>query len=188
MADTPDNKQAPAEEQQICVTCGFCCDGTLFLLAHLDPGERGSGLPVKIEESSLTENGRDYFHLPCKYFSGKCTIYNRKKANVCSSYRCQLLGEYAAGRISSDGAREVVREAMVIRDGILGDYRNPSANGGDMCFRQLLIDLSKNASKSSNEYSDNDGRDFLLARCNIFEALLTRHFRSREDFDKLIMK
>ena len=39
--------EAPVEEQRICVGCGCCCDGTLFVNAGLNPGERG-GLPGQI--------------------------------------------------------------------------------------------------------------------------------------------
>ncbi|MBE0674536.1 MAG: hypothetical protein IH591_07745, partial [Bacteroidales bacterium] len=87
--------EAPAEEQAICVVCGFCCDGTLFVNAGLNQGERGSGLPEKIEQASFSEGGRDYFRLPCNYFSGKCSIYDRNRADVCSSFRCQLLKDLA---------------------------------------------------------------------------------------------
>ena len=71
--------QAPLQEQDICVTCGFCCDGTLFAHALLNPGEKGS-LPERIEESVFSLDDRDYFHLPCRYFAGRCTIYDRQRA------------------------------------------------------------------------------------------------------------
>ena len=174
------------EEQSICVTCGYCCDGTLFLHASLNPGERGS-LPEKIEENSYTEGDKDYFRLPCKYFAGTCTIYDREKAYVCSSYRCQLLKELADNKVTLHDALEVVREAGEIRKELIEDFKNISGiNAGN--FRQLLSELGKlMKSMPANEPSVMD-YEILRSRCNIIEALLIKHFRSAEDFEKMIMK
>ena len=50
MADL--NADIPVIEQEICVTCGFCCDGTLFKYAVLQSGERGN-LPAKQRSSTV---------------------------------------------------------------------------------------------------------------------------------------
>ena len=42
-------------------------------------------------------------------------------------------------------------------------------------------------SASGNEQSDMD-YEMLLARCNIFEALLIKHFRSASDFEKMMIE
>ena len=181
--------QGPPDEQKICVKCGFCCDGTLFLHACLNPGERGVGdLPEWIEENSFTEDGKDYFRLPCNYFSEKCTIYDLRRAVVCGSYRCQLLKDFADGKISVNDAVETVREAMQMRKELLEQYRNISGNDGVMNFRQLLIELGKIQKSATDKGSLSMAYEMLLVRCNIFEALLIKHFRSAEDFEKMIMK
>jgi hypothetical protein len=179
---------APPDEQKICVTCGFCCDGTLFLHAYLDPGEREGGLPLKMEEASFTEEGKDFFRQPCYYFSGKCTIYDKKKAHVCSSYRCQLLYDLAGGKISADKALELVQEAMRLRDVVLNEYRGVTGKSEKIAFRQMLVWLGRLQKSARAGKPLSDELEILIARCNIFEALLTRHFRSEADFEKLIMK
>ncbi len=147
--------QGPAEEQSICVVCGFCCDGTLFLHAHLNPGERGS-LPEKIEQASFSEDGKDYFRLPCLYFSEKCTIYDRKRADVCGSYRCQLLKDFAEGKVSLPDALEIVRQARTMRDETMEEYRRISENRDRINFRQLLLNLGKiqeaDSGRKASEY------------------------------------
>ena len=51
------------------------------------------------------------------------------------------------------------------------------------------MDLGKyNAPDTTGGGAQAGEADLLQARCNIFEALLIRHFRSTDDFDKLIMK
>lgn len=182
-------KQGPPDEQTICVTCGFCCDGTLFLHAHLNPGERGVGdLPEWIEENSFDEGGKDFFRLPCHYFSEKCTIYDRKRAYVCGSYRCQLLKDFADGKVTLDDAQKTVTEAMRLRAEIIEEYHRVSSDKRDINFRELLIKLVKIVKAASDKEPVGLDYDLLLVRCNIFEALLIKNFRSAEDFEKMIMK
>lgn len=184
MSDLPIT--GPIDEQQICVTCGFCCDGTLFLHACLNPGERGS-LPDKIEQNSFTEKDKDYFRLPCQYFSGKCTIYDRKRADVCSSYRCQLLKDFAEGEVTLSEVLKIVREAMSMRAEIFEECARITGNSSDKNFRQILIELGKILKSATEQTPVSMESELLLARCNIFEALLIKHFRSVEDFMKMIM-
>jgi hypothetical protein len=176
---------APAEEQKICLTCGFCCDRTLFLFAHLNKGERGH-LPEKIDQNSYSKNGKDYFRQPCLYFSGKCTIYGMKRADVCSSYRCQLLKDVAEGKISLVDALAVIRGARRMRTDLFNKYQKISGIEEAINFRQLLVEIGKIQKSDSVETHDNSGLETLVARCNIFEALLIRHFRSAADFEKIM--
>lgn len=177
---------APPGEQKICITCGFCCDGTLFMHAHLNAGERGN-LPGEIEQASFSEEGKDYFRLPCHYFSEKCTIYGLKRADVCSSYRCQLLKDFAEGNISPDDAVEMVRKAKALRNVLLEDYRKAAGEGSDTSFREVLVALGKKWAIEAGDGTVSPVYDILQARCNILEALLVKYFRSAEDFEKLIM-
>lgn len=176
---------APPEEQAICITCGFCCDGTLFSHATLRPGESGN-LPEKIEQNYVIINGKEFFKQPCLYFNGRCTIYNEEKAFVCSSYRCQLLRDFADHRISLQNALKVVREAVIIRNEIMQQYKEVSGNCSNVSFSQLLLDLGQVwTSEPENKFRFN--YELLQARCNIFEALLIKHIRSSADFESMMI-
>jgi hypothetical protein len=177
--------QGPPEEQNICVTCGFCCDGTLFFHAMLQPGERGS-LPEKIEQNYRMEKGKEFFLLPCLYFNEKCTIYDLKRAEVCSGFRCQMLKDFAEGKITLDDALETVREAIKIRVDLVSRYRELSGKNRKTSFKQLLVQLGKMMKSSPKKKSLSKDYEVLLAQCNIFEALLIKHFRSTEDFEKMM--
>ena len=134
--------EAPAEEQEICVRCGFCCDGTLFLHANLHAGERGH-LPEKIEAAAFTDNGREYFRLPCGYFSDRCTIYDRPRAEICGTYRCGVLRSFAAGEITREEAHDIVARAFAMRDSLYEDYSRLTNSSRRVCFRQMLTELGK---------------------------------------------
>ena len=176
---------ASLAEQEICVECGMCCDGTLFLHAHLSPGERGH-LPERIEKNSYTREGKDYFRLPCEYFDKKCTIYDQQKAEICSSFRCQLLNDFAAGKVFLKEAVEIVRSALQMRAEILEHYSRVSGVTPSICFMKLLRELGKNPVIAGSKIMVGNEYDLLLARSNIFEALLIRYFRSSDDFEKMM--
>jgi len=178
---------APEGEQEICVTCGLCCDATLFLQATLQPGERGH-LPEKIEVAGRTGEGGDYFLLPCGYFSDACTIYDQQRADVCSTYRCRLLKDFTEGRISGESARKTVREAIVMRDAIIEEYRRLTGMDTGIGFRRLLAELIRVMKAPIEGGPPGKDHEVLLVRCNILEALLIRMFMEDEEFDKYVMK
>lgn len=101
----------PVLEQEICVGCGLCCDGTLFNHAPLQPGERGH-LPTKIGEGYQKEGDRKIFRLPCAYFSGKCTIYDQPRAHVCVAFRCQVVRKVATHTISQAQVMHTIFDAL----------------------------------------------------------------------------
>jgi hypothetical protein len=176
--------KGPEDEQSICITCGYCCDGTLFMQAHLNPGERGY-LPLRIEENSYSDGESDYFKLPCLYFSEKCTIYDKKRADICSGYRCQLLKDFAGEKMTIDDALNIVREAGHMLEDIFTEYRHISGDDSEMYFRNLLQVLGRIQKRDEDEEPLLEEYETLLAKCNIFEALLIKNFRSAGDFDKM---
>jgi hypothetical protein len=172
-------------EQAICISCGLCCDGTLFQHAHLNAGER-DGLPEKMRSAWFSEGEKEYFRLPCGYFGGKCTIYDKHKANVCSSYRCQLLRDFAEGKVLLDEALEVVKDACKTRDELLAEYRRITGFEGKLFFRLVQDELAKAGEKEDLPHEKKNELSLLQAKCNIFEALLIKHIRSADDFKKMI--
>lgn len=173
------------DEQAICVECGMCCDGTLFLYAHLNTGERGN-LPPLIEEKSYSSDGRDYFRLPCDYFSGRCTIYSLKKADVCSAFRCMLLKNYETGGISVEDAIKTVHDARAILEEITGQFYRITGYRGKAFFKEMLREMGRMQEKTAGGTPDPDF-ELLLARCNILEALLIRHFLPEGEFEKYMV-
>ena len=179
--------KAPLKEQEICVTCGFCCDGTLFAHALLNPGEKGN-LPQRIEENAFTRAERDYFHLPCSYFTGRCTIYDRQRADVCGSYRCQLLRDFSEGNITYRQALGMVERAKQVRSELMEQYSLLTGKRDNIHFMKVLKEAGNNLLQEGDTVSAAMDHELFLARCNIFEALLIKHFRSADDIEKLVMR
>lgn len=179
--------KAPAQEQEICVTCGFCCDGTLFAYALLTPGEKGN-LPERIEENVFSKGEKDYFRLPCSYFAGSCSIYGRQRADVCGSYRCQLLRNFSDGSISYGQALGMVERARQVRSELMEQYSLLTGKGDSIHFMKVLKEAGNTLRQDGDTVSAAMAQELFLARCNIFEALLIKHFRSEDEFEKLVMK
>ncbi len=177
---------APPGEQEVCVACGFCCDGTLFLHACLQPGERGH-LPPKIEENSYAENGEEFFRLPCLYFRGKCTIYDQPRADVCGSFRCELLHAMEKGTISKTEALGMVARAHTMRQELLGEFCRMTAFTGTPNLRQVLLDLGKWRKSLAEDDPRTLEADLLMARINILETLLIKHFHPASEFQNMMV-
>ncbi len=169
-------------EQMICVSCGMCCDGTLFLFANLKPGERGD-LPQQMDERSYSDATGDHFRLPCPYFTDRCSIYKNKKAFVCSAFRCQLLTDFSEGRVTPGEAMAIVSDAKRLLENIMIEYCAITGDSTARPFRELLAMIDRPLPGTNSESE----QDALVAMCNVFEALMIKNFRSADDFDKMIV-
>jgi|SRR5690554_942092 len=168
------------DEQDICIGCGFCCDGTLFERAALLPGEKESGkLPRKIEENHVKTAKGEWFSLPCHYFKGKCSIYNLHKAHVCSAFRCKLLHKFSIGKLSKTEALNIVIEARDQRQSIVDLAK--SIWNKDLSFYQITKELNDDEEKYTT--GENAQINLLIIKIKIFNVLMTRFFKSKEEFN-----
>lgn len=180
------NINSPQEEQDICITCGFCCDGTLHPSAVLNPGEKEAGtLPRKIEENYFQAEEGEFFHLPCHYFTGKCSIYDQKKPHICSAYRCKLLNDFSRGRISKEEALNIIRETKSQRQEIITLEQKIWNNKLALPFIHIWNKLTEYKLEDNPE-SKNIKVKILAAKCSIFNILMTKHFKSKKEFSKMI--
>lgn len=115
MADVPSSADSEsATDTAPCVGCGLCCDGTIYDKAQAAPGEKARLTSAGL--TCFTEGGEAFFAHPCRFSSeGICTIYQERRFAICSSFRCNLLREYQAGRVSKADALTKVRNALKLR-------------------------------------------------------------------------
>jgi hypothetical protein len=171
------------EEQEICLSCGICCDGTLYNKANLYPGEKGT-LPEEIENSYFKIENAEYFRLPCSYFFDKCTIYNLKKAMVCNGFKCKLLGLFSKEKILKIDALKIVNNVKEFRKEIADlAYIKCNIHKG-RSFKILQAEISEIKESQS---AFNPDIEIIIGKCLILEILLTKYFLSQIDFDKMII-
>ena len=100
--------------EQLCRACGLCCDGTLFDLVKLEPGDdagklKALGLPVSLSRGQ-TPVAR--FPQPCSALceDRTCRVYAERPWQ-CRTFECQLFKDAKAGRIAFAAALPVVKQA-----------------------------------------------------------------------------
>jgi hypothetical protein len=101
--------------QNICIHCGFCCDGTLFSYANIKKNEQiAKGFSFEIIES---ENRG--FKLPCDYLRGKvCSIYQERPYSICEAFQCKLLKALRTGNIPFDDAMKIIDQVTELKSKI----------------------------------------------------------------------
>jgi Fe-S-cluster containining protein len=93
-----------SDSSNICLSCGFCCDGTVIGFVHLDREE----VPVIRELMEIEEeSGNGFFLQPCNSYCDGCTIYS-KRPKQCASFKCSLLKSVEQKELGFDSAVEII--------------------------------------------------------------------------------
>lgn len=154
-----------------CVGCGLCCNGTLYWIAKVTPGEeeviQSNGLEL------MEEKGKTYFRLPCHHEScGRCTIYETR-FDICRSFRCQLLRNYQAGEVDLGEARKRVETALSLVDAVRTDNPQTALALNRRDIRAKLAEQPKYESAG-----DKAERSRRLLNIVALDACLDRWFRN----------
>jgi uncharacterized protein len=107
--NTPQATTKPLE--QLCLTCGICCNGVLFRDVELQPGDdpahlKSLGIPLKLRR------GARVFNQPCASLEGcACRIYADRPQH-CRDFECALLKSVQNGHTEIGAARRIIRKAL----------------------------------------------------------------------------
>ena len=98
--------------QNICIHCGFCCDGTLFSHGNIKANET-----IKPEFSFvIVETEKRVFKQPCPYYANHiCVIYAERPYSICESFQCKLLKALRTGSIIFDDATKIIVELAALK-------------------------------------------------------------------------
>ncbi|WP_394942477.1 YkgJ family cysteine cluster protein [uncultured Ilumatobacter sp.] len=155
---------------QLCVACGICCDGILFISVTVtDPSEaehvRSRGIPVHVVDE------RHAFDQPCPALSGNgCSIYTDRPL-LCHAYRCLLLKQVDAGTMplaDALGFVEAARRREVEIRKLLN--QNVATDGTPLVqlYRQFRLD--------NHDQLDSPAFRDLITRFEHHQAELAEHF------------
>jgi uncharacterized protein len=95
--------------ENLCTSCGLCCDGSLF--ADIELKNRRESLALE-SFGLAVEDGDDAELLmqPCGALKGtRCSIYHYRPT-CCRSFECRLLRDVEEGKRTITDAREIVRQ------------------------------------------------------------------------------
>ncbi len=96
---------------RLCQACGLCCNGVIFHLVRLQPGDSAPEL-VALGLKLKRKNRQDYIQQPCPaYRDAQCSIYLQRPTR-CRLFECRQLRRVAAGEITEAAALEKIREVQ----------------------------------------------------------------------------
>lgn len=92
------------DSTNICLSCGFCCDGTVIGFVQLNREE----LPVLKDLMDIEHaNGEGFFLQPCANYCNGCNIYS-KRPKQCASFECGLLQSLEQKELAFESAIEII--------------------------------------------------------------------------------
>lgn len=91
----------------LCLTCGMCCDGTMFQVVAVTPEEAArleSQVELSADRSKLVQG--------CRALCGcKCGVYEQRPA-VCRAFKCLVLASLEEGKLSEAEAHEAIADVL----------------------------------------------------------------------------
>lgn len=129
--------EAQATQQALCLSCGLCCDGTLFGRVPLKASDalvplHAGGIEIQANET------KQYFKLPCAaYRQGCCQVYTGRPA-TCRKYRCELLKKYESGAISWAEAQQRIGRVQTLKDTLRAELARIVPEGNRMSVVAVL--------------------------------------------------
>lgn len=119
----------------LCIACGLCCSGHLFIWARLRPSEldRAEAWGMHVFRSDPSQRG---FSLPCPLWEGHCTIHTSPHyPHVCREYKCKLLKEVANETTPLPDALAVLEQAK----GMIQELKALLPDSPNNNFRERLV-------------------------------------------------
>jgi Fe-S-cluster containining protein len=115
------SKSSEAVIEELCPTCGLCCNGVIFANLALQPSDsaarlRSLGVPVCNSHSALRP---PHLTQPCAAFDGcRCRVY-ADRPKYCRQFECVLLKSVKAGHTEPAAALRIIRTARERADKVL---------------------------------------------------------------------
>ncbi|MEI6137638.1 MAG: YkgJ family cysteine cluster protein [Mariniphaga sp.] len=162
--------------QNICIYCGFCCDGTLFNHARIKENEQ-----IATNFSfEIIEKEKRSFKQPCPYYINNiCVIYAERPYAVCESFQCKLLKALGTGIISFDGAMKNIDDVTGLKTKIenqLFKY-HPENKGDSLTAKMKEFNSHFKGTMSEAEFRKKYGK--MVLDYFILNEILDNKFKSK---------
>ena len=104
------NDATPQRAEDICLSCGLCCNGVIFKDVKLQTGDNFSRLRT-LGLRVLPAVKRQTFLQPCSALEGcQCRIYPERPKH-CREFQCLLLQNLRSGGVTRQDALRMIRTA-----------------------------------------------------------------------------
>ncbi|MFZ4812263.1 MAG: YkgJ family cysteine cluster protein [Ilumatobacteraceae bacterium] len=137
---------ATASDDNLCIACGICCDGTMLnrvVVTDETVVIALTGSPMLFEQGG----GQRWFTQPCAAFDGCCSVY-ASRPDMCREFKCTLLLEVERGDVSVEAARSVIDETIRARDRAVEAMR-PLLPNVNVSFREMQVTVGDQISRET---------------------------------------
>ncbi len=160
------------DSENLCLSCGLCCDGTLIGFVELYRDE----LPklrklMKIEEA----DGNGIFIHPCKSYCDGCTIYS-DRPKQCDNFKCRLLKSHEEKELDFDSAVEVINKLKLKKLVLEKKLARLQFKLKSQSFYFKIIELNTFLQKNKAESALNQTHLELISDIKQLNNLLTKRF------------
>ncbi len=158
------------DSENICLSCGLCCDGTLIGFVQLDREE----LPELRKLMDIEEvNDKGFFLHPCSSYCDGCTIYS-KRPKQCASFECGLLKSLEKKELAFDTAIEVINVVKQKKIVIEKKVARLPFKLQSQSFYFRIVELKKWLRK--NQFESTENHKELISDLQQLDSLLLKRF------------
>ncbi|WP_460924995.1 YkgJ family cysteine cluster protein [Pontibacter brevis] len=166
------NSQNMNDSINICLSCGYCCDGTVIGFVQLGREE----LPVLRELMEIENaNGEGFFLQPCKNYCDGCSIYS-KRPKQCASFECGLLKSFEQKKLSFDAAVETINVVKQKKCAIEKKLALLQFELQSQSFYFKMVELKNLLQKNESESSLTQNHLDLMSDLRQLDSLLSKEF------------
>jgi uncharacterized protein len=164
-----------SSSQSLCLTCGLCCDGTLFSSVPLRPNDEIGAL--KIAGVNIVSDGDpNMFTQPCAAHKNcTCTIYANRPQD-CRTYKCELLKKFERDEISHEAALEIIKKIVSLKNEV---EALAIAASTDMQSKEEVTLLMKRWWKNPSIGAAEQGYAQIFLKFGALQIYLDRFFRKK---------
>ena len=166
----------------ICIECGLCCDGSMFMHAKIDKSDDPTFLK-QMGAESVEVRDKQFFQLPCMGQEEKrCRLYNdARRFKVCKTFKCRLLKQYISGEISYHATMATIREIIIRRQSVkeFSEILHTDHNNCKTSIFYFIRELRLNGKMEDISFRKTYPQQIL--DCFIFRELLKRSFYKEND-------
>ncbi|MBC8001096.1 MAG: YkgJ family cysteine cluster protein [Opitutaceae bacterium] len=95
---------------RLCAACGLCCNGVLFTIVQLQPGDSPKELAA-LGLKLTHKKKRHFFQQPCPMFrDSRCAIY-QERPQRCRLFECRQLKQVTSGQSTEEAALATIQDA-----------------------------------------------------------------------------
>jgi hypothetical protein len=94
----------------LCLSCGLCCDGTMFREVPVTAAEAKA-----LGRRALFNRGRTRLTQPCRALKARCCQVYEDRPAKCREFNCLVLQSLLRGEVTEDEARQSIEDVMARR-------------------------------------------------------------------------